>query len=274
MEQSSGLLYVYDFRTKKYGKRSPIVTCAINNYYKQAWAEAGVDPYALEDFFAKVVEPHGKAGLERLNSMATDMRPEETVAVLSLIESQRLRVPRQARLMKELHDCQVASLYGEEFAAAYHRGEIKLTEVYRFDAMRACLGEMMMWCGRMEWLVIKAPQNVSFITTDNPVIFFNPRIIPPLEAGIAFAGTKVLYPMSPSRMLMMYHPECRRSGPLDTVPRPPKEDRGIKVHFWPEPADEGTAQIWNGMLVQMCDHTVVGTNENDIRDAVGRRYGK
>lgn len=265
----TGFLHVYDFKTGLYGSRKPKNVCAINNYYKQEWTQAGADPFALEDFFAKVVEPHGKSAIQRLLTIPSDFRPEETLAVLAYVEAQRLRVPRQAKLMKQVLEGQLHRIHGPAFAEAYWRGEIELTEAARFEIMRLSLGKAMRWFGRMGWSIICAPPEVHFVTSDNPVIFFNPERPPPTEAGLGYAGTKVLFPLSHERMLMMYHPEYRGGvNALEVLPYPAQEDGEINVHFWPDPIDAEGARIWSWLTAQMCDRLVIGRTEEELRRAI------
>ncbi len=109
---------------------------------------------------------------------------------------------------------------------------------FRYMALRSIYP----WLERREWEIFEAETDSCSITTDSPVSFFNPRILPPAEAGVGLAGTKVLFPLSSCKLLLMRHPECRSEPPLTPLPPTKLVDRLISV-------SQGV--IWDRDLVKL-----------------------
>jgi hypothetical protein len=113
----------------------------------------------------------------------------------------------------------------------------------------------------MKWDIYKASKGSSFITTDSPVSFYNKEFLPPSEAGLRLAGTKVLFPLSSELMLIMRHPEYGIDSKVSTtmlIPEPENRDNGIEITFYPEPINENVVNQYNWLLVELSDSTVAG----------------
>ena len=54
---------------------------------------------------------------------------------------------------------------------------------------------------RMHWTLLKAPAGETFITSDNPVTFFEPVRIPGPIEWIFSLGLQMLFPVSPQRLI-------------------------------------------------------------------------
>lgn len=125
--------------------------------------------------------------------------------------------------------------------AAIRSGEISLTikDSARFEYMRMCIGQLRPWFERMEWEVFEAEGGAAFVTTDSPVSLYNPKILPPAEAGLALAGTMVLFPLSSRYVLVMRHYEGP-TDPLAVLPEPSNENRPLSIT---------RGEVWNRELV-------------------------
>lgn len=145
-------------------------------------------------------------------------------------------------------------------------GEMLLTmkESARFDYMRWMNGNLHPWFARMEWEVIEAEEGAAFITTDSPVSFYNPKCPPPAEAGVALAGTKILFPLSSRALLLMRHPECRSEHPLKVLADSMLGDGAISITHgavWNKKIVAST----NWKLLQLAHHFVVAENKEVLK---------
>jgi len=98
----SGLIHVYDRSTAEFRMQKTDKVMKRNKYYRQEWASAGTDPDILEKRFGEFLEPKAKDSFDRLLTMPSDFTPDETALILSYIEFQRARVPRQAQMARQL----------------------------------------------------------------------------------------------------------------------------------------------------------------------------
>ena len=130
----------------------------------------------------------------------------------------------------------------------------------RFDFMRMILGFFHPWFSRMEWEVVEAEHSSAFITTGSPVSFFNLECPPPAEAGIGFAGTKVFFPLSSRKLLLLRHPECRTAWPLTELPKPSDCDAAVALTYggtW----NRGLVAATNWRLARLADHLIVAKSD-------------
>lgn len=260
-DSNSGLLHVCDRLTKRYRAQKPNKVMRVNKYYRQEWAPEGIDPYILERLAGELIEPKAKDAFRRLLKMPPDFTPEETAITLVYLEFQRVRVPRQAKMAKHLIESSIFMQANPDFISAYLDGKITISDSARFEYMRQLSGRIIPYFARMKWDIVKAPKGSSFITTDSPVSFYNPELPPPAEAGLKFAGTKVLFPLSSKLILIMRHPEYGINSevpPKQLVPEPEKRDDGIEVTFYPQPISDEVLNQYNWLLVELLDRTVAG----------------
>ncbi|MEO7887780.1 MAG: DUF4238 domain-containing protein [Polaromonas sp.] len=113
----------------------------------------------------------------------------------------------------------------------------------------------------MEWEVVTAGDGASFVTTDSPLSLYNPAAPPPAEAGIGLAGTKVFFPLSANKALLMRHPEYANqvNDPTEILPIPKHEDGHIAISsgaIWPA----GVVNRFNWKMVQLCSNLVVANS--------------
>lgn len=117
-----------------------------------------------------------------------------------------------------------------------------------------------------------AANGSSFVTTDSPLSLYNPAAPPPAEAGIGLAGTKVFFPISSSKVLLMRHPGYVGEGkdPTEVLQMPKRRDGHIAITsgaIWPaEVVDR-----FNWKLVQLCSNLVVANSPAVIKRCINAR---
>ena len=206
----------------------------IGYYYRQDWAPEGVDPNILETVLGSDIEPKAQTAFVRLIQSPNDLTDDDTASILAYLEMQRIRVPKQARFARDIFRAAIMQLAPPEAVDAILRGEVRLTikDSSRFDFMPMTIGQVHPWLGKMEWEVIEAERGASFLTTDNPVSYYNARFPPPSEPGLGLAGAIVLFPLTSRYLLVMRHPELLENRDVDLslkLPEPQVEDGVIPI---------------------------------------------
>lgn len=260
---AEGYLYVRDAARDQIRRQKPQKVMRIDAYYRQSWAPAGIDPNVLENFLGSVTEGEAKAAIDCLIDTPERLRDVDACNIVSYLEIQRIRVPRQAEWGKELMRRAILNNAPPDIVAQINAGQFQLTmkDSARFDFMRMALGTIYPWLARMEWEVFEAEPGSSFITTDSPVSFYNPACLPPAEAGVGLAGTKVYFPLSPRKLLLMRYPERHILPPLTVLDDPPTE-------FDPVPITHGT--IWPAAVVRRANRKLaVLSHELFVSDSLG-----
>ena len=260
---SEGFLNVWDSPRSQLRRQRPAEVMKIRNYYHQPWAPLGVDPNIMETALGNDLEGKAKCSIDRIINDPASLDDHDTATLLIYLEFQRIRVPRQAETAKHLMRETILRLAPTSISKSIQDGEMLLTmkESARFDYMRWMNGNLHPWFARMEWEVIEAEEGAAFITTDSPVSFYNPECPPPAEAGIALAGTKVLFPLSSRTLLIMRHPECRSEHPLKVLADPMHGDGVVPITHgmvWNQRVVAST----NWKLLRLAHHFVVAENKN------------
>jgi len=244
----------------------------VNRYYRQEWAPEGIDPNILEKTLGATIEPDAKNAFQRLLAKPVDFSDTETATVLTYLELQRIRVPRQAKMAKQLLRSVIVKNSPTDAARAIAHGEvrIKINDSFRFDYMRMLIGTLHPWFARMKWEVIKAVEGSAFITTDSPVTFYNVDFIPPTEAGIGLAGTSILFPLNSETLLILRHPEymSRLGDPSKRLPEPALEDKMIEITYGDIWTDQQVNRI-NWVMYQLSDRLVAGKDKSVLEACVG-----
>lgn len=114
----------------------------INYYYRQEWVPTGVDPNILEKTFGEWLETVAKDSIDRLIHCPAELTDEDIATLLTYIEMQRIRVPRQSDIAKELMRATILRLAPPDAVSAIQSGEVLLTmkDSARFDYMRMIIG--------------------------------------------------------------------------------------------------------------------------------------
>lgn len=267
-----GFLHVFDRSTHSFRRQRPKEVMKINSYYRQEWAPDGIDPNILEKSLGEWLEANAKDSIDRLINNPGSLTDDDTTTLLIYIEIQRIRVPRQSEMAKELMRETILRLVPPEAAAAINAGEVLLymKDSARFDYMRMVIGELNPWFGRMEWEVVEAESGSAFITTDSPVSLYNAKLPPPAEAGLALAGTIIFFPLSSHHALLMRHPEYRTDPKMSAkvvLPDPPDEDIKLSITYgaaW----DHETVNNFNWKMVQLSDHLIVGKSKEILEQCI------
>ncbi len=272
---SEGFLHVFDRSARSFRRQRPKEVMKINSYYRQDWAPPGVDPNVLEKTLGEWLEGAAKDAIDRLIHHPASLTDNDTATLLTYIELQRIRVPRQSKKAKELMRNTILRLAPPDAAAAIRGGEVLLTikDSARFDYMRMVIGKLHPWFGRMEWEVFEAESGAAFVTTDSPVSLYNPMAPPPAEPGLALVGTIVFFPLSSRHALLMRHPEFRTDpdvSPLAALPEPPVEDGHIAITHgavW----SPDVVNNFNWKMAQLSDRLVVGEKKEVLEVCTSNR---
>lgn len=270
---TAGFLHVYDRTSAQWRRQKPKEVMHIRNYYRQEWAPAGVDQNVLEKSLGEWLESTAKNAIDRLILAPAGLTEQEIETFLVYLEFQRVRVPRQAKIAMALMRDTILRLAPPDITADIHAGKFQLTmkKSARFDYMRMMVGQLHPWFARMEWEVIEAENGSAFVTTDSPLSLYNAACPPPTEAGIALAGTIVLFPLDSRHLLIMRHPEYRKNpsiSRLKILPDPIRED-------W-LPVTSGAAWSRNKVIshnlkmVQLSDRLVVGESKEVLEQCISR----
>lgn len=270
-----GFLHVLDRTTLKLRRQRPKEVMKINSYYRQEWAPAGVDPNIMEAMLGEWLEADAKGAIDRLVRAPMQLTDDDTATLLTYIELQRIRVPRQAAIAKALLRTMLLRMAPTAAVNAITSGKVQLTikDSARFEYMRILVGSLSPWFGQMEWEIFTAEEGASFVTTDSPVSFYNPAVLPPAEAGIGLVGTIVFFPLSSQHALLMRHPEFKDGSgksPLEVLPTPTHEDGEIPILYgavW----DRELVDNFNWKLVQLSFQLVVANSPRVLdRCAAGK----
>ena len=184
---SDGFLEVYDKSKNLWRRQKPKEVMVINNYYRQLWAPKGTDVNILEIILGNTIEPKTKQVFEKiLNREAFDQ--EDVASLIAHIESQRLRVPREAKKAKQLTETFLLKFIYEDpeltdIASEIRKGtvKVKIQDSVRFEYMKTVMGIFSYVLPNMIWEIVSPEEGSSFLTTDSPVTLYNPVFPPPLD---------------------------------------------------------------------------------------------
>jgi len=220
---AEGFVYVVDLKSQKIWRPKPDNVFVRKHYYKQDWAPEGIDPNIFETTLSTVIEGPGRLAIEELTKEPPSATTENIGMAAVYLVMQRIRVPHRLRIARAIAELALRDLKADPRLSALIKKsnlEIKINDTVRFPYMLLMLGHtnIFQYILGMQWSVYKAPEQSYFITTDDPVSFFNFKIPPPDEAGIGLAGTMVLFPLSPYHLLELRHPGLNNGmGLTDTI---------------------------------------------------------
>lgn len=264
----TGFLHIRDRARDQTRWQRPDQVMSINVYYRQTWAAQGIDPNIFETELSNGLETDARNVIDKLIMSPHTLNDRDTASLLNYVEVQRIRVPRQAETAKALMRDAILNSAPPNIVARITAGHLQLTmkDSARFEYMAMAVGSIYPWLGRMEWEVFEARTGAAFITTDSPVSFYNPRILPPADAGIGLAGTKVLFPLSSRKLLLMRHPECRSQPPLTELPPTKLVDGLISVSqgvIW----DRDLVELTNLRMAHLAHELVAGESVDALRSS-------
>ena len=280
LNPKSGMLIVYDKEKKEWRNQKPEEIMFVKNYNRQEWAPKGVDPYIFERTLSNL-ENNAKLVIDKLISQSKEFTEDEIINFTVFLSYLRTGVPRQARMVTRLYEELISNFARQdvEVSKALQEGKFIITvrkKESRFNYMRQVLGHHMYFILRMNWTVIYTRQVAKFITTDSPVTYYNVKIPPPLEAGIGLVGTVILFPLSPTHLLTLSHPEYDENSQIDSLTKleikhlQEIEDVGrVAIQYDIERRD-GFVRSTNEILFMQSDRYVVGTNKEDLENRLLR----
>lgn len=274
---SDGFLHLYDKAPDMWRRQKPKEVMHRNKYYSQTWVPEGVDPNILEKKLGEHIEPRGKVSIGKLLDENGELTDQEWADLVIYITYQALRVPKRAELAKELLRSHVLTMVEPATAQRILGGRVslKISESVRFDFMKIASTRLYRYFLRMEWEIIQPEDEGSeFLTTDNPVTFFNPNVPSANEPGLGQIGTVVLFPLRRDRLLLMRHPEAKRAEAdmLDIVPEYDPEEGGNTVIFgtsWPK--DQVIRH--NKCMANYSDRLTVANSKEVLETALGLLKG-
>ena len=244
----------------------------INHYYRQEWAPLGVDPNIMEKGLGEWLETHAKKSIDRLIHAPAMLTEQERTTLLSYLELQRIRVPRQFDMVKTLMRETLLRNMPSEAASEIHAGRASLTieKPARFEYIRTLVGGLFPWFGVMKWEICQAEEGASFVTTDSPLSLYNPATPPPAEPGLALAGTKVFFPLDSRRVLLLRHSEYRTKShmsPLTVLSEPSGKDRWTPIasgRAW----NTDKVSFFNWQMLQLSDRFVVAESREVLEACI------
>lgn len=271
---SDGFLHLYSKGSDLWYRQKPIKAFVRSKYYRQEWAPDGTDPNILERKLGEDFEPKGLATLKKLVTCPESLTDDDTAFMLTYLQFQRIRVPRQGDKAKEAAKNVLTSLVAQtpkgREALKYVRINVK--DSFRFEYMKTAHGVFSPYFARMVWHVIQAPEGSFFVTSDSPVTFLNEKFYPPLEPGIALYGTVVVYPISSKYILMMRHPEFETGEKAadDALPKNlPLKDGVIEIRTnLIMTQEEVNKQNW--FMYVLCQDLIVGVSKRVLEDTIGK----
>ncbi|MBX9630107.1 MAG: DUF4238 domain-containing protein [Burkholderiales bacterium] len=259
-----GFLHILDRPSKTLRRQRPEAVMKINAYYRQDWVPAGTDPDVLEKTLGSWLEPKARNATARLVADLHSIDDDDIATLISYLQMQRIRVPRQLEHLKVLMQEALEKRAPSEMQEAIRSGtmRIKVYDSARIEIMRILLGAFSDWFACMEWDIVTAATGSAFVSSDSPVSFHNEGVSPQIEPGIAMVGTRVLFPLDPRHVLILTHsPYTKKPSPSPTMllPPPPREDGNIAMHFsltW----NAQTVESFNRTLTRLSDRLVVAND--------------
>lgn len=246
----------------------------IRNYYRQEWAPSAIDQNIFEKSLGEWLENTAKNAIDCLILAQSNLTEQDFALFLLYLELQRLRVPRQGKMAMALMRDTILRLAPPDIIADIHAGKFQLTmnKSARFEYMRNMIGQLLPWFSRMKWEVIEAEKGSAFITTDSPLSLYNVACPPPAEAGMALAGTMVLFPLDSRHLLVMRHPEYRKNSdcsPLKILPDPTHGDALVSVtrgKVW----SQKLVANHNRVMALLSDQLIVGESKDVLEQCIAR----
>lgn len=272
---TSGFLHVFDRISRdQWRKQRPKEVMHIRNYYRQEWAPSAIDQNIFEKSLGEWLENTAKNAIDCLILAQSNLTEQDFALFLLYLELQRLRVPRQGKMAMALMRDTILRLAPPDIIADIHAGKFQLTmnKSARFEYMRNMIGQLLPWFSRMKWEVIEAEKGSAFITTDSPLSLYNVACPPPAEAGMALAGTMVLFPLDSRHLLVMRHPEYRKNSdcsPLKILPDPTHGDALVSVtrgKVW----SQKLVANHNRVMALLSDQLIVGESKDVLEQCIAR----
>ena len=269
-DKTTKALCVFDKQKNEWRTQKPKNVMCINKYYKQDWVPTGVDHNILEKMLGNKIEPEAKAAFNRLINTRGKISEDDIIAIVVYLDFQKIRTYKEGQKAKKLIKEQVTrfALRIPEIAPVIlnKKVEINIKDQVRFDYMRILSGLHMRYFLNMHWNIIKSEKGNSFITTDNPVTLINYEQPPLLETGIGLAGTSVLFPITPSYLLIMTHHSTNEMPSLFPIPKP--EIGASKISFQFSKCSSKQVKAFNYFLYLNTYRYVVSDKRTNLTELI------
>lgn len=266
-DSETEFLQIYDKQKKEWRKQKPDQVMVINHYYKQDWAPEGVDQNIFEKGMGAKIENEASFAFQRLITEKEKVSEDDIASILIYLDLQKIRTPKEEKKAKKLYKEHITNVAMQipEVAPALKNNEVEIVikEQARFDYMRTLVGLHMRYFFSMDWNIVEVAPNCSFITSDNPVTLINYEQPPPLETGIGLAGTSVLFPITPSFLLIMTHRQDKEIHPLTPIPKP--ELGATRIRIRSSKCLEKNVKTFNYFMYANAQGLVVSDNKNFIK---------
>lgn len=229
---------VLDLHTGDIRKQRPAKVMHRRDYFRQRHAPEGTDEFILEREKGNRLEAQLNTIIGKLCRGGHDLTEDELIAFIQHIELQRLTVPKQADLLKSIAEKFITNfaLTIPQVADGLRDGlwKIKMKDEFRFTSLRNIVktGKYFTYISRMVWNVWDVPSGYAFITSDNPITIFNLHMHPSEVAGIGLLGSTLLYPLTPTHCLELFHPETVSDNsfdPLQPIKVEPFNLEGVRI---------------------------------------------
>lgn len=275
---ADGFLELFDKSQKKWRRQKPNKVMVINNYYRQLWAPEGTDVNIIEIILGSQIEPQAKNAFDKIFNQE-QLSNEDVGALIAFIEIQRLRVPQEAKKANQLTEALMLKYIHEhpdfkDISIIFKTLPIKIEILapVRFEYMKTVIGVFSSIIPHMLWEIVTPEHGSSFLTTDSPVTLYNSAFLPPFEPGIKHAGTQVIFPLSPKKLLILAHPSYaydKTVDPQEHVDYEHIDSKKNQVLSGRELPIEGVKKI-NWMLLQLSDKYIVASDKKTIEEALAQ----
>lgn len=220
---NSDRLAVLDIHTGEIRQQRPGKVMRRRDYFRQRHAPEGTDEFIFEQGKADRFETQLNDIIGKLCRGGSELTEDELILFIQHLELQWLTVPKQAKFLNSIAERSITnfamSIPG--FADGFHKGlwKIKMKDEFRFGALNDIVksGTMFTFLSRMLWNVWDAPNDCTFVTSDNPVTIYNPHMQLSEIAGIGLAGSILLFPLTSTHCLELFHGEILSNPSLDAL---------------------------------------------------------
>ncbi|MCL5261168.1 MAG: DUF4238 domain-containing protein [Gammaproteobacteria bacterium] len=226
------MVWIYHKDTQKIHCQRPENTAIVKNFYAIHRNDGTIDTNTFEDALADIVESPAAAALKslRLGSVPTDEYRQHLSILFAfmLVRTPGYRDSYEPQFNEELDKMLKLIAANEEYFQRWTDDYKKTNGVPLADNIEQLRQEILNGkfqvrvhpnfslstmqklgfnCGgllvNMKWVIIKAPKNLYFLTSDNPVIVTNPRGIGYCSPGLGLKDTRVFVPISKEVGLLM-----------------------------------------------------------------------
>lgn len=269
---SKDCVAVLDLKTGQIRRQKPKKILRRHDYFRQRHAPEGEDEFILEKEMGHRIESQLRGIIDKLVQGGHGLTEDELITFILHLELQRIRVPKQAHFAKSIAKSFIESVAYSipDVAKELRKGgyEIKIKDEFRFTFMSNMAGKLFPYIRRMIWDVWETPEGYNFITSDNPVTIFNPRVHPPDVAGIGLLGSTVLFPLTPRHCLELTHPEMEtEENPNFLRPIEPKPSDVYYVHIRAgRIMKEDVAYLANCFVGTEAERYLVGSDTNVLAE--------